>query len=76
MKHRAIELNNLVGKRFKYLKDISSQLKENNTIIKSESERLQGLDFILDGEYLDETPFSIYYLVDNNNLLYITEVNF
>lgn len=76
MNHRAMELEKLIGSRFRYIGDIAESLKEKVNIIQSESERLDGLDFMLDGEYEDETPFTLYYLKDNDGLFYITEVTF
>jgi hypothetical protein len=76
MNHRAIELNKLVGKRFRHLDDIERELKEEVNIIQSDSERLINLDYMLDGEYSGQVEFTIFYLLDSDELMYITEVSF
>lgn len=71
-------LEKLVGKRFNSLKELKKEIeiltnKTVNIIMESESENFEGCDNIIDVE-IDYNIFEIYYLIDNANNYYITEV--
>ena len=71
-------MKSLVGKRFNSILAIKNYLEnvlnmEGVSMIRSESDTLNGLDFVLDGESNDEV-FSIFYLVDNRGCMYVTEI--
>jgi hypothetical protein len=80
------DLETLVGMRFSSLDSIADVLKKtfgaiDPRVFESESERLESQDFCLDasldsraedGDYED---FVLWYLKDNDNNYYITEVN-
>lgn len=81
------KLENLVGYRFKSLKDIEKRLRkmgaENPKVCRSTSDRTDQQDFCLDcsldkagGESGDDyKDFSLFYLTDNAGHFYITEVS-
>lgn len=70
----------LVGRRFADLKDLKNAItllsgKKCITCIESESEREEGVDFMIDYELEnDDEVYTIFYLKDNANNYYITEV--
>ena len=72
-------LEKLVGRRYETLEllknDIEILTGENvNAIIESESERLEDTDFMIDFEFEEFDIHTIFYLKDNANRYYITEV--
>lgn len=71
----------IVGKRYETLEllknDIEITLGRNiETIIESESERIEELDFMIDYCFVDDENEieTLYYLKDNGGMYYITEV--
>lgn len=71
----------IVGRRYKTLEllknDIEITLGRNiETIIESESERIEELDFMIDYCFVDDENEieTLYYLKDNGGMYYITEV--
>ena len=76
---RKTNLNSLVGERFSTLEELKERIefltgKKVNTIVESESERPEGTDFMIDFEYEEWDIHTIFYLKDNNEKYYITEV--
>lgn len=73
-------MDKLIGKRFKNLKDLKTDLEKLHNckvvnIFESESERLEDSDFMIDYELENDTDvYTIFYLKDNANNYYITEV--
>lgn len=73
-------MNKLIGKRFKSLKDLKDEIslltgRRCVNCIESESERIEECDFMLDVEFEnDDDVYTIFYLKDNANNYYITEV--
>lgn len=72
-------LENLVGKRYESLDLLKSDIeiltgKTVSTIIESESERLEELDFMIDFEFDEWDIHTLFYLKDNGGNYYITEV--
>lgn len=73
-------LNNLVGKRFETLEDLKEVIsllsgKKCITCIESESETEKGTDNMIDFEFEDDDDvYTLFYLKDNANNYYITEV--
>lgn len=72
-------LEKLVGKRYESLDLLKNDIeilsgKKVNTIIESESDRFEELDFMIDVEFEEFDIHTIFYLKDNGGNYYITEV--
>jgi hypothetical protein len=72
-------LENLVGQRFDTLEDLKEKIesltgRKVNTIIESESEKPEETDDMIDFEFELFDIHTIWYLKDNGNKYYITEV--
>lgn len=72
-------LEKLVGRRYETLELLKNDIeilsgKKVNTIIESESDRLDEMDFMIDYEFEDFDIHTIFYLKDNADRYYITEV--
>ena len=80
MKKRIAEMEQLVGKRYAFLEDLRCDIelaanRKVRNIVISESERPYELDFMIDYEFEDDDEvYTIFYLLDNANNYYITEV--
>lgn len=77
--NKAVVLNKLVGKRFYTLDEIKNEIEKNadikvSCIMESESEKPDGTDFMIDIEFERFNIYTIFYLLDNDNRYYITEV--
>lgn len=74
------ELEKLVGRRFDDIDKVKEGIEEVsgrkvNVICESMSERLEGCDFMIDFDFADsDIVQTIFYLKDNANNYYITEV--
>lgn len=72
-------MERLVGKRFENLDKLKNSIEEIThrkvgTIIESESDRIDGTDYMIDFEFGRFDIHTIFYLKDNANRYYITEV--
>ena len=72
-------MKTLVGRRFRTLDEIRREIehvtgKTVNSIIESESERLPDMDYMIDFEFELFDIHTIFYLKDNADRYYITEV--
>lgn len=72
-------LEKLVGKRYENLDLLKNDIeiltgKTVNTIIESESDRIEGMDFMIDFEFKEFDIHTLFYLKDNGGNYYITEV--
>jgi len=77
-------LNRIAYCRFESIDQIKDKLKELSgleiNLFESESNKLEGNDHILDGEFIlneeksEYNPFTIYYLKDTVDRYFITEV--
>ena len=72
-------MERLVGKRFKTLDELKEKIekitqKKVNSIIESESDRLEESDFMIDYEFELFDIHTMFYLKDNANNYYIIEV--
>ena len=72
-------LEKLVGKRYESLDLLKNDIeilsgKKVNTIIESESDRFEELDFMIDVEFEEFDIHTIFYLKDNGGNYYVTEV--
>ena len=72
-------LEKLVGRRYESLELLKNDIeiltgKKVNAIIESESDRLEGTDFMIDVEFKEFDIDIIFYLKDNAGRYYITEV--
>ena len=72
-------LDILVGKRYENLELLKNDIeiitgKNINTIIESESDRLEEMDFLIDYEFEEGDIHTLFYLKDNDGNYYITEV--
>ena len=80
MKKHMIEMEQLVGKRYATLEDLRCDIelvsnRKINNIVISESEQPYEMDFMIDYEYEDDDEvYTIFYLLDNADNYYITEV--
>ena len=79
VERRSMPMERLVGKRFKTLDELKEEIekitqKKVNSIIESESDRLEGTDFMIDYEFDLFDIHTMFYLKDNANNYYITEV--
>ena len=72
-------LENLVGRRYETLEQLKNDIqlltnKKVNTIFESESERFESQDFMIDFEFEEFDIYTLFYLKDNADRYYITEV--
>ena len=72
-------LEKLVGRRYETLELLKNDIevltgKKVNAIIESESERFEEMDFMIDYEFEEFDIHTLFYLKDNANRYYITEV--
>ena len=72
-------LEKLVGRRYETLELLKNDIeilsgRKVNTIIESESDRLEEMDFMIDYEFDLFDIRTLYYLRDNAGRYYITEV--
>lgn len=72
-------MKTLVGMRFDSLEKLKEQIekvanKRVRAIIESESERDEAMDYMIDFEFEVANIHTIFYLKDNANRYYITEV--
>lgn len=72
-------MERLVGRRFKTLDELKEEIekltqKKVNSIIESESDRLEDTDYMIDYEFELFDIHTMFYLKDNANNYYITEV--
>lgn len=69
----------LVRKRFKTLEELKEEIeritqRKVNVVIESESDRPEGTDYMIDYEFESFDIHTLFYLKDNANNYYITEV--
>jgi len=72
-------MERLVGRRFKTLDELKAEIekitqKKVNTVIESESDRPEGTDYMIDYEFELFDIHTMFYLKDNADNYYITEV--
>ena len=72
-------MERLVGRRFKTLDELKAEIekitqKKVNTVIESESDRPKGTDYMIDYEFETFDIHTMFYLKDNADNYYITEV--
>lgn len=72
-------LEKLIRRRYETLELLRNDIeiltgKNVNTIIESESDRPEGTDFMIDIEFEEFDIVTIFYLKDNADRYYITEV--
>ena len=72
-------MERLVGRRFKTLDELKAEIekitqKKVNTVIESESDRPEGTDYMIDYEFETFDIHTMFYLKDNAENYYITEV--
>lgn len=72
-------LEKLVGRRYETLELLKHDIelligKKVNTIIESDSDRFEHQDFMIDYEFEEFDIHTLFYLRDNENRYYITEV--
>ena len=72
-------MERLVGRRFKSLDELKAEIekitqKKVNTVIESESDRPEGTDYMIDYEFELFDIHTMFYLKDNADNYYITEV--
>lgn len=72
-------MKTLVGMRFDSLEELKEHIekitnKSVRAIIESESERDEAMDYMIDFEFEVANIHTIFYLKDNANRYYITEV--
>ena len=72
-------LEKLVGRRYETLEQLKNDIealsgKKVNTIIESESDRPDEIDYMIDYEFEENDIHTLFYLKDNANNYYITEV--
>ena len=72
-------MERLVGRRFKTLDELKAEIekitqKKVNTVIESESDRPEGTDYMIDYEFEMFDIHTMFYLKDNADNYYITEV--
>lgn len=80
MKKYIVNMENLVGRRYSTLEllkhdiELMSNRKVVNIVL-SDSDRYDDMDFLIDYEYKDDDEvYTLFYLLDNANSYYITEV--
>lgn len=69
----------LVGRRYETLEQLKDDIENItsqrvNSIIESESDKIEDLDYMIDFEFEESDIHTIFYLKDNGNRYYITEV--
>ena len=79
VERRSMPRERLVGRRFKTLDELKVEIekitqKKVNAVIESESDRLEETDFMIDYEFELFDIHTMFYLKDNANNYYITEV--
>ena len=72
-------MERLVGRRFKTLDELKAEIekitqKKVNTVIESECDRPEGTDYMIDYEFELFDIHTMFYLKDNADNYYITEV--
>ena len=72
-------MERLVGKRFKTLDDLKTEIekitqRKVNAVVESESDRPEDTDYMIDYEFELSDIHTLFYLKDNANNYYITEV--
>lgn len=72
-------MERLVGRRFKTLDELKAEIekitqKKVNAVIESESDRAEGTDYMIDYEFELFDIHTMFYLKDNADNYYITEV--
>ena len=72
-------MERLVGRRFKTLDELKAEIekitqKKVNAVIESESDRPEGTDYMIDYEFELFDIHTMFYLKDNAENYYITEV--
>ena len=72
-------MERLVGRRFKTLDELKAEIekitqKKVNAVIESESDRPEGTDYMIDYEFELFDIHTMFYLKDNADNYYITEV--
>ncbi len=72
-------LEKLVGRRYENLELLKNDIevlsgKKVNAIIESESDRFDEMDYMIDYEFEEFDIHTLFYLKDNANRYYITEV--
>lgn len=72
-------LKSLIGKRYASLELLKNDIeiltnKKVNTILESESERYEHMDYMIDFEFEEFDIHTLFYLKDNGGNYYITEV--
>ncbi len=73
------KLEGLVGRRFGSLEELKAKIEDLtdrkvSTILESESEMMEGTDYMIDYEFELFDIHTMYYLKDNAGNYYITEV--
>ena len=74
------KMGKMVGKRYASLNEIKKEIEKLTSvkvaeIIKSSSDSIKGMDFMLDFEFEDDSDvYTIFYLKDNAGNYYITEI--
>lgn len=80
MKKDIANIENLVGRRYSTLELLKHdiELMSNRKVVNielSDSDRYDDMDFLIDYEYEDDDEvYTLFYLFDNANSYYITEV--
>ena len=79
VERRSMPMERLVGRRFNTLDELKEEIekltqKKVNSIIESESDRLEDTDYMIDYEFELFDIHTMFYLKDNANNYYITEV--
>ena len=79
VERRSMPMERLVGRRFNTLDELKEEIekitqKKVNAVIESESDRLEGTDYMIDYEFELFDIHTMFYLKDNANNYYITEV--
>lgn len=80
MKKDIANMENLVGRRYSTLELLKHdiELMSNRKVVNiklSDSDRYDDMDFLIDYEYEDDDEvYTLFYLLDNANSYYITEV--
>ena len=73
-------MESLVGRRYKNIRDIENLLREQTGeavyLYPSVSELLPTQDYLIDGEIGNGNYFGLWYLKDNADQYYITEVQY
>ena len=72
-------LEKLIGRRYETLESLKNDIEDLsgrkvNAIIESESERFEDMDYMIDFEFEEFDIHTLFYLKDNADRYYITEV--